>query len=193
MGLKLVTAPANEPAALADVKLHLRVDGAADDAYIMALITAVRETVEDETRRALITQTWDLVMDRFPPGNEIKVPFPPLQSVTSIKYTDDSEVENTMPAADYIVDVDSLPGRIVLKSSARWPNASLRAAAGVRIQFVAGYGDAAADVPKKIIQAMYLMIGHYYEHREEVIPDQRLREVPLGAKRLLQSVKVYGF
>ena len=39
---------------------------------------------------------------------------------------------------------------------------------GVEIDFVAGHGDAPADVPPPIRQALLLLIAHWYEHREPV-------------------------
>ena len=52
----------------------------------------------------------------------------------------------------------------------------------VQIRFVAGYG-AAAAVPEDIKEAMLLIIGHLYAHREEN-HDFELYEMPLGALRL---------
>jgi hypothetical protein len=68
MAVQLVTAPTVEPLALTDVKPHLRVDTAMtdDDALITAMITAVRMHAESVTRRALCTQSWKMVLDKFP-------------------------------------------------------------------------------------------------------------------------------
>ena len=58
-------------------------------------IEASRERVEDETRRALLTQTWDMHLDEFPAENFIDLPFGNLQSVTHVKYTEsDGTVTN---------------------------------------------------------------------------------------------------
>jgi len=64
-GLSLKTAPAAEPVTLVQAKLHLRVDGADDDALINTLIASSRRYVENVTDRALINQTWEMFMDRF--------------------------------------------------------------------------------------------------------------------------------
>ena len=45
-----------------------------------------------------------------------------------------------------------------------WPSAAPHAN-GIEIAFTAGYGDAAADVPEPIRQALLLLIAHWYEHR----------------------------
>jgi len=53
----LLTAPAVEPVALADMKAFLRVETADDDDVITVLIVGSRIHVEAQTRRALITQS----------------------------------------------------------------------------------------------------------------------------------------
>src|ERR1043165_6670587 len=66
MSLSLVTPPIREPLTLQQLKDHLRVTIDDDDAYITALIPVLRSRAERQTRRALITQTWDLFLDSWP-------------------------------------------------------------------------------------------------------------------------------
>jgi len=191
MSLRLVTAPASEPIDLEfDAKPHLRVDFADDDFYISGLITAAREHVEKtELSSALITQTWELVLDAWP-GVELRLPKPPLQSVTSIKYTDIDGNESTLAAATYLVDGDSWPGRLVLRDGQSWPSVTLREIGGVVIRFVAGYGDA-DDVPTPIRQAMQLILSDWYENRENtlIMPGVSLPQLPFAARQLLASYR----
>lgn len=193
MALKLVTAPAVEPVSLAEAKLHLRVDSTDEDALISSLITAARQHAEHVTRRAFITQTWEVQMDGWPDGDTIEVPLPPLQSVTSVSYYDAGGTEYTMPSTDYIVDTKSAPGRIVLAYGKSWPSTTLRPAAGVVVRFVGGYGSAASDVPAAIKAAMLLHIGALYEHREAVITGQTAVELPLAYEALLWPYRVVTF
>jgi len=55
-----------------------------EDDLLEAIITAGREHVEDITRRALITQTWDFSLDTWPNENYIKLPFGNLQTISSV-------------------------------------------------------------------------------------------------------------
>ena len=71
MALKLITAASTFPITLEDAKLHCRVDTAADDALINALITAATELAEQKTGRALMAQTWELTLDAFPEAFEL--------------------------------------------------------------------------------------------------------------------------
>jgi len=185
MALTLVTGPTAEPVGVPEAKDHVRVDQDTDDSLIDALIVTARRTVEAWRNEALITQTWNLILDAFPEGDTLRVPLPPLQSITHIKYTDADGDESTFSADSYIVDTDSDPGRVVLKTGQSWPGTTLQAANGVEVRFVAGYGDAAGDVPREVRQAMLLMIGHWYENREEVTVGQVARAIPLGAEALL--------
>lgn len=194
MALKTITPPASEPVTLTEAKQQCRVDTNDDDALITGLIAVAREYVEAVTNRALITQTLELVLDQFPAGVEIILPAAPLQSVTSITYTDADGTTATFNSANYIVDADSQPGRVALKSGCAWPTTTLQEISGVRVRYVAGFGLAAA-VPQKYKQAMLLLIGHWYENREQVIVGSgiAMMEIPLGVKHLLWLDRVKTF
>lgn len=194
MALKLITAPATEPVTSTEAKSQLRVDTTADDTLIGTLITAARAHVENHLRRALITQTWELVLDAFPVGNTLRLPLPPLVSVTSIKYTDEDGNEGTFSSSAYEVDTDSTVGRVRLKSGETWPSETLAAVNGVRVRYVAGYG-AASAVPQPIKQAILLLIGTLYENREGTLVAQgvTVMDLPFGVEALLMPYRVFGW
>lgn len=177
----IIEAPDEEPVATAEAKLHLRVDHTADDALIEQLVTAARQRVENVTWRSLVTQTLELTLDAWPRCGHIDVPRPPLQSVTSITYTDAAGTETVWPSALYQVVTQGTPARIVPAYGESWPTAasgSLRAANGIAVRYVAGYGDAAA-VPALLKAAILLLVGHWYENREAVIVGAGLTATPL--------------
>lgn len=139
-----------------------------EDALIADLITAAREYCEDITRRALAKQTIEVYLDKFPSARDIELPRPPLVSVTSVKYKDSAGIETTMTAdADYLVDADSEPGRIVLPYGKSWPSFTPYPVNPVVIQYEAGY----TTLPKYLKTAMLLHIGYFYNHRDAVEPD----------------------
>lgn len=187
----LVTGPAMEPVSRNEAKAHLRVDLSDDDTLIDSLITAVRTHVEQVLSRTLVTQTLDLPLDCFPAGREIRLPRPPLVSVTSVTYTDDEGNVGSVDAGEYVVDTDRKPGRVVLKNGRAWPAVTLREAAGVRVRYVAGYGDAAA-VPGPIKAAILLLVGTLYENREDTLVAQgvTVMQLPFGVEALLMPYKV---
>lgn len=185
------TAPAAEPLSTAEAKAHLRVDFTDDDTLIDRLIKAARGRAEVFTRRAFITQTWDMDLDRFP-GWQIEIPKAPLQSVTQIDYLDSDGVSQTLLSSLYRVDARSKPGRITPVFGEVWP-VTRSTTNAVTIRFVAGYGNAGSDVPEDIIQAILLMVGDLYEHREEFITGTIVSRIPRGAEALLHPHKVFSF
>ena len=86
----LLTAPAVEPLTLAEAKAYLRVETPDDDDLIAALIAGARIHVEAETRRALITQSWRLSRDAWPPDGRLSVLPAPLQTLTAVRVYDES-------------------------------------------------------------------------------------------------------
>lgn len=198
MALRLITAPTVEPVTLVEAKAHLRVDHSDDDTLIGLLIESARHYIdgpEGFLGRAIITQTWELVLDEFP-TNEIRIPLPPLQSVTSVIYDDADGNEQTVDAADYAVDTASEPGWVV-PSTAGWPTV-FEGINAVRIRFVAGYApsidsppDLRANVPGSIKAALLLLIGALYEHREQTIVGQATTELPWGAEHLLRRHRMH--
>jgi uncharacterized phiE125 gp8 family phage protein len=186
MILKLITAPADEPVGLAEVKAHLRVDTGDDDVLIQSLITAARLEAEKITRRALITQTWDLVLDAFP--TVIKLPLPTLQTVVSIKYLDTAGAQQELLNTKYVVDADSEPARVTPAYGLVWPSTYPQVAA-VRVQFTSGYGDTQEDIPQAIKQWLMIRVATLYEQRESVSPVQ-MTAVPF-VDGLLEHYRVF--
>lgn len=193
MALRLITAPATYPVTLTEVKSHLRVDHTDDDTLIQLYINAVTAHVDGKDGflgRALIDQTWELVLDTFP-DNEIKIPLPPLIEVLSVRYDDTAGVQQTISSLTYTVDNVSEPGWVVPAST--WP-ATFDGINAVRIQFRAGYLDASsppvANVPNDIKSAMLLMIGTLYAQRESVVVGEAAVEVPWAADVLLRRKRV---
>jgi uncharacterized phiE125 gp8 family phage protein len=176
----LVTPPVMEPVTLTEVKRYLRIDFTDDDALLGILITAARQEVEQFLRRALITQTWDLILDWGPAW--VELPYPPLQSVVNIFIRQLDQTEFTVPSTTYYV----MPGsRMVgLVPSAIWPVHITPW--GWRCQFVAGYGTDPSTVPAAIKVVMYNMIAFAYEQRTMI------GAIPLATQQALLPYRVTG-
>lgn len=136
------------------------------DPDLTRLIVAARVSAERITRRALVTQTWDLFLDAFP-GWELGVPKPPLQSVSSISYVDTNGTAQTLASDQYLVDIKGEPGRITPAYGLTWPSTRAQNNA-VTVRFVAGYG-AAGAVPDGIKNWMLLRIRQLYDNRGPTI------------------------
>lgn len=164
--LQQTIAPTVEPLRLSEAKLHLRVDYDDDDALIGSLILAAREYCENKTNRQFITATYVMSLDAFP-SEGISIPRAPLQSIINISYYDLNGDSQTLASSVYRVDSSSEPGRLSLAYNQTWPGV-LKVTGSINIHFLAGYGDAASDVPDGIKAAMKLLIGHWYANREVV-------------------------
>lgn len=184
----VTTEPSGEPISLAEAKTHLRVDHDEENGMIQILIQAAREIAEKTTNRSLITQTRTIKLDYFPRCGEFKIPYGPISSDPDdfvITYYDENEVLQTLDSDDYWLDTTSGIPRVRIKNS--WPS-TFDMPNAVIIEYVAGYGTS-SDVPKRIKQAMYLILGHLYENKEQVM-DTQMYELPFGADVLLNQYVV---
>lgn len=201
MYLVVETPPATAAVVTADVRAHLRV-ASSEDTTLAALVSVATEWVEAWLSRALIDRTYVYKVDSFPgqcawsdppvwfAGNEIALPRPPLSSVTSVTYLDgNGDVQTLSSSTEYEIDTGSLPGRVRLRYGASWPS-TLHHPHAVTVTYVAGYGDAAAEVPAAIRQALMLLVGHLYENREATTPIV-IHQVPYGVEALLASYRCY--
>jgi uncharacterized phiE125 gp8 family phage protein len=219
LNFKITVPPIAEPVSLQDAKQHLRVDFPEDDLMIQALISACREWAEVYCKRAFFDQTIVLSLDAFPllftgcngtiPPSQmhrwpysaywdplaIRLPRPSTVSVESITYRDLSNTVRTLDPATYYVDITSEPARIVPMPSFTWPTTQLYLPGSVQVTYIAGsYGDGNEEntCPFAVRAAILLMLAHLYEHRETV-SELSLKEIPLGAKALLDTVRFESF
>lgn len=158
--------PAVEPLALAETRLHLRLDDDAEDELVLGLIKAAREIAEAETRRALIRRGFRLWLDAWPVGRRaVELPLPPLAAITDVTLYDAEGSPSLLGAEAWLADTIGEPGRLVLRAGIPSPVPG-REANGIAISYAAGYGPAAADVPEALRRGMALLVGHLFECRE---------------------------
>lgn len=149
-------APAVEPVSLADVKTYLRIDHTDDDSFLNDLIEAARDAAETYLRRSLITQTWVLTYDENIPFH-VDLPHGPVQSITSVV----AEAEDTST-----VSVNSAAYKLLANDVLRVEG--YVSSHKIHVTYVAGYGDAASDVPAPIRQGIIHHVGMIVERREDL-------------------------
>jgi hypothetical protein len=181
----LLTPPAVEPVGLNEAKAYLGVLDSAEDNLISNLITAARQAVEQYCGRVLINQSWRLTLDTWPQeaivngglrddgallaANHrlgggvvaIQLPKPPLQAVLAIRVYSAAGPAATIPVSNYVVDGAATPGRVVMTSGASLPVIG-QTARGLEIDFTAGYGATANDVPAVLRQAVLQAVKALY-------------------------------
>ena len=182
--LELVDAPLITPITLAEVKAQLRVEHDDDDTMLTRLIdVAVAYTdVRGALGQAMITQKWGQWIDSTPPQS-VSLILGPVQGVTSVKYYDTDGNLQTDDINNYEVFGTQFATKISPKSGFSWPVAQDRQDA-IKIEYEIGYGDAATDVPQTIRHALMLMVGHWYDNREQTQMDD-LSDIPFGFMELL--------
>jgi uncharacterized phiE125 gp8 family phage protein len=203
-----VTPPAQEPLLLTDAKQHLRVDGTADDSFILELIRACRFHLERQYDIALITQTLQLNLDYFPywwlwrrsSSNLISWWMDstyytqitlrgPVSSIVSVKYADPTGAVQTLDPSIYALDAYSRPARLVPALNKMWPVTAQGMVNAVNVQFITGFGAADTNIPSDIKAALKMLLGHFYENREEVVTDARVAaiQMPIGVDRIMRA------
>lgn len=192
MRIKIITGPQSEPITAAEIMPRIGVDaehvGTLD---IDAMIASARRWVEDYLERALISQTLELALDAFTAA-PVDLPRAPVQSITSVKYTDTAGVEQTVSDADYVLDDYGDNHRLLLAHDAAWPAARDQANA-VRIRYVAGYGATGAAVPAPIVNAITLIVGQAYRAQPGLETGLYPASIPNAAKELLAPFRLLAF
>lgn len=210
IGLTRTVAPTASLLTVAQVKAHCRIDTTADDALIPTYIQAATEHCEMDCGRSFLTQTWVLSLPRFdhhihvPQWCGATIPFywdlapqkricflprPPLQSVTSVVYTDESGVSRTLDPSQYIVDTYGQFGSI--RPVQQWPRTRMDDPSAVVVTFVAGYGATPASVPASVQMAVTLCAAFMYENREPIVSGVTVTPMPLGIREWLDPIRVF--
>lgn len=220
MNLVSITAPAGGILSMPELEAHLRIDPGIEDAVletVIAAVTAYLDGPEGLLGRALLTQTWQLTLDRFPGLNRrwdepwgvratgslvhdsrtrpIEIPLPPLQSIESIAYTDSTGLPQTLVPPAYVVQGIGGRGRarILPAFQTEWPEVQ-DFPGSVVITFVAGYGATTDNLPDPIRHAARMIAASWFAQRETVLVGNfSAKELPLGAGALLASYREWGF
>lgn len=161
-----ITAEVDAPAvSLVNVKLHLRIDRADEDAFLTSLINTAPLFFEGYTKKALITKTyktyrtiWDIFQLRRCP----------LQSISSIKYNDTDGVLQTLESGDYYIVKDNFFGKVCFDEDFEFPSLRNRPQQ-IEIIFKAGFGDADTNIPKDIQQGLLEHIAFMYKNRGDCL------------------------
>lgn len=205
--MRVITPPAVEPITLAEVKVQqgILTDDTVGDALITRRIKEARQFAEKYMQRAIITQTLEVQLNEFYCPDEkyhirklqyrgiIKLPFPNLLSIVSVKYIDIDGVEQTMSSGDYTLDLASLVGSVRPVYGTEWPTPRDEINA-VRIRYTCGYGPAATDVPEEIKEALHLIVGHMTNYQQNAESGGLTpTRIPFAARDLLDHYKVVEF
>lgn len=174
----VATAPAQYPVPLGEMKEHLRVVGSYDDGYIDSLTAAAVAALglDGELGRAIITTTIDEAFKS--PTRDVYLSILPAVSLVSVTYYDSDNAGQTATLADFTLYKSD---DWAFVRSENWPATYDRPDA-ITVQYIAGQDP--VDVPANITHAIKLVVGHWYQNRENA-SDLNLREIPMAAGHLV--------
>jgi uncharacterized phiE125 gp8 family phage protein len=193
---KRLNTPTGLAVSIEETQQHLRIvePDAAELAFLNNLILTAQNYCESYCRRVFEVADFVAYLDSFPVNGMLLIQKSPVIEVTEIKYKDAAGVEQTLLPSAYEVDTVSEPARIRFKTMPAL-SGGLNA---ISIKFKAGYANDAKEfdatlIPRNIKSAMLLIIGHLYEHREQVVVGTIQGDIDFGVDRLLASERVFLF
>jgi len=175
---KSVTVTASDDSPVIDVSDMLDFlrldDDSSYNALVASYVEAATEAVKRHPNRAIKTETFTYTADRFVDhsgdeamlalgagvhtmsrsyimggGDVLDIPYPPLQSITTITTYDSDNNSSVYASTNYVADLQG--ARIYLNDGSTWPS-DLRSNNAVEIVYIAGYGS--GNVPAPIEEAV---------------------------------------
>lgn len=178
MSIARTSQPLAEPVSLDIAKTHLRLTHDDEDMLVSAMISMARATCEDRLQRTLITTSWRLTLPAFQP--EIQLAMGDVQRVTAIRYVDQAGLMQSLAPSDY--QLGRIHGRPVVVPAAggSWPATHAGVLEAVTIDYQAGYGDTARDVPHPLKSWILLAIGDLFENRQATVIGSTVNPLPFA-------------
>lgn len=162
--------PTEYPVSRQTAKDHLRIDSTDEDSLVDLYIAAATDYAEEYTGRAFIQRQITANFGIF--ASFFELPKPPLISVTSIKYYDSDNVQQTVAASNYNINL-SIPAKIDMYPKGNMPSTYERPDA-VEVIYEAGYEpnetvspvDSTFYVPASARAAILLIMADMFQNRE---------------------------
>lgn len=206
MRVQTIDIPAHTAILLDEVKDHLRIDGAEEDAALGALVAAATSVIESHLDLALVNRTVKLHLNHWVgPGNSdaeapwwngvadgaismvqpetyhVALPVKPLQSISAVEITVAGGSTVEWGADNYYLKPGLTPA-LVRKYGRAWPVPGI-AVDGIKITAVAGFGPDWNHVPASLRQALLMLVTHLYYNRGDAEAANSLKAS--GAEALL--------
>jgi len=184
-----ITPAAEEPVTLVEAKAWLNVSHSNDDTKITSLIEAARQQAERSMGRTIVSTIFDLYFDQFSGFMGIKKGG--ITEITSIKYQDSDDSEQTLATSNYETSRDFAPDslnftRIKILTG---PTVLVDGYDNVIIRLVAGWANKEA-VPEIIKTAIKTRVGTFYETRQEIYTGTQVNEIPNWFDSMLNDYKI---
>lgn len=170
--VSVTTDAASEPITTSAMKSYLKVDYSDDDTEIDELITTARKLVENHIQRKIGSQTLKAYWTKY--HKYTRLPFAPINSVTTVKTIDQGTTETLTADSDYYVLGDGEDSYLEFASTGN---------TGLEVVYTAGY----TTVPTPIVNAIKRIVANLYEHRGD---DEQSYEIDKLTKQILSQYRV---
>lgn len=169
----MVTAPAVEPVTVDEIKEHCVIGNDDDNSILRRLVKVARMGGETFIEHQFVTATRETTWDSWGVSSDIELPYPPLQSVTSVTYVDDDDVLRTISTDDYEVVTAGIVGFV--RPVDEWPTGKT-----LTVRYVCGWPlvDGEPTTPEDIRHWIMVRVADLYEHRESFIVGQPINVIP---------------
>ncbi|OWK34965.1 hypothetical protein [Fimbriiglobus ruber] len=194
-------------------------DGFFQNEYVSSLIRAARYQAESFTNRCFVSRTIQVTFDRFPPydyngwdwWNAPGYPSPgvilpnpitralrlwggKVSSIVSFSYVDSlGNTETLTEGVNYRTHLTHTPPLIYPQPGTIWPITQFGALGNVTLQFVAGYGPAASNVPPDLVMAILMQIAYLHENRGDAKDPSSGGGMSAGAMRILNDYRLVEY
>lgn len=179
---EIVTDAANDPVTVDEAKewLNIDVDFTADDTLISNMITACMEMLERESGYNFFAKTCRATFSSV--GKSVQLPYPPVTSITSVKYLKDDFTTETLTAGEIYQLVNGLL-EFNTNNLLNYP---------IEVVYVSGY--TASNIPEQLKQALKRSISYNYEHRGdvEVMGGSSFGRIPKESLDLIRQFSKYS-
>lgn len=166
---------------LADLKLFLRVDHDDEDTTITTLGDAAVAWIEDYCNRKFRTgASATFYLQRF---RSACLAYGPVTSIQNVFYYDTAGVKQTLPTSKYYHEAPH-NGSIMLYFH-DVPDLEDYNAHPVEVQCAVGEAET-----EPIVQAVQMLVGHWYENRRTVVTGTIATSIPFAVEALLSSQRI---
>jgi len=151
------------------LKDHLRLgtgfsDGGMQDGLIESYLRAAMAAVEGRIGKVLMTRQFRMTLEDWRDASEQALPVAPVSAVVSVTLFNVAGTATVVQADRYRLIQDNHRPKL---AAAGYLLPTVPTDGRIEVVFDAGFGAAWAQVPADLQQAVFLMAGHYYEHRNE--------------------------
>lgn len=177
MSLSLISPPLELPISLTKIKQHLRLETNEDDAFLLDLLEAATNCLENTIGQKLVTQVWRQYTELAPPCDVVRLEVYPVQNIDQVISYDLDGSPNIVNSSDYVL----------LKTDDR-PFVRIRSLTNIAVLELdvrCGFGDEGMATPAALRQALVMLVAHWFEFRGATAATDQPISLPSGFQALI--------